>query len=267
MARPFIMVAPTGARRSKHDHPALPVTMDEIAQTAVACHDAGADGFHLHGRDAAGAHSIDPGLFREAIAAITARAPTLAVQITTEAAGIFDVAAQLRCIETLRPAWASVSVREMTRDPDRAARLYAAAAEADTRIQHILYDAADAAQLTRWQGDGTVRPAQTGVILVLGRYDTGPASEPAQIAPFLAMLSPRPDWMLCAFSRAEHACLAQAATLGGTLRVGFENSIVAPDGTAWRDNAASLAALIEILPTVDAPDDARMHTGSTKPRG
>ncbi|WP_375214420.1 3-keto-5-aminohexanoate cleavage protein, partial [Aquabacterium sp.] len=34
---PRLMVAPTGARRGKGDHPALPVTDDEIVETWRAC--------------------------------------------------------------------------------------------------------------------------------------------------------------------------------------------------------------------------------------
>ncbi|MEJ6387876.1 3-keto-5-aminohexanoate cleavage protein [Gymnodinialimonas ulvae] len=244
MAEPFIMVAPTGARLGKADHPALPVSVDEITETAIACKAAGAHGLHLHIRDAEGAHSLDPGRYREAIAAINAQAPRLKLQITTEAADRFEVADQLRCIEALRPEWASVSIREMARDPAVAARLYACAAEASTCVQHILYDAADARLLTVWRRDGIVKDTQTDVILVLGRYAGGPPSRPDHIAPLLGQCTGINRWMVCAFGPAEHGCLAEAARLGGDLRVGFENACHGPDGTIWRNNAASVAALV-----------------------
>jgi len=247
MSKPFIMVAPNGARRGTADHPALPITVRDITRTAVACHNAGADGLHLHIRDAEGAHSLDPAHYREAIDALTEAVPLMAIQVTTEAAGRFDVAAQLHCIETLRPAWASVSIREMARDQRRAARLYAVASEAQIRLQHILYDTQDAAQLARWQQAGVIRPGQNEAIIVLGRYDDGPASGPELIAPFVAGLQPGARWMICAFGRAEHDCLRHAAALGGDLRVGFENSLIAPDGRPWPDNAASVAALVRSL--------------------
>ena len=41
----IITVAPTGARKSKDDHPAPPLTPDEIAAEAAACHDAEAAAF------------------------------------------------------------------------------------------------------------------------------------------------------------------------------------------------------------------------------
>lgn len=250
------MVAPTGARLGKADHPALPLSLDEIAATARACQDAGAHGFHLHIRDADGAHSLDPVHYAEAMAAVTARAPALNLQITTEAAGRFDVATQLHCLATLRPAWASVSVREMARDPARAARFYATAAEAGTRLQHILFDTTDAAHLAHWQQTGVVHPTQTEVIFVLGRYADGPPSDPAQIGPFLASVPDSTPWMICAFGPTEHACLHHAARLGGDLRVGFENSLTGHDGTPWPDNAASVAALIRALPSTPSPTES-----------
>jgi uncharacterized protein (DUF849 family) len=42
-ALPVVLcVAPTGARRTKEDHPAIPMTDSELAHTASACLDEGA---------------------------------------------------------------------------------------------------------------------------------------------------------------------------------------------------------------------------------
>ena len=68
MSTPFVvMCAPNGARRTKDDHPALPLTPAEIAAEAERCADAGAALLHLHVRDTAGRHSLSPELYREAI--------------------------------------------------------------------------------------------------------------------------------------------------------------------------------------------------------
>ena len=99
----MIMVAPTGARRSKADHPALPVTLDETVATARACHTAGASAFHLHVRDDTGAHSLDVYRYRDALAALREAVPTMRVQVTTEAAGRFSVAEQYACLTRLEP--------------------------------------------------------------------------------------------------------------------------------------------------------------------
>lgn len=121
MPQPLIMVAPNGARRSKSDHSEIPITTPEIINTARACMIAGADALHLHVRDRHGRHSLDVGLYRETLAELKSELPNLPVQITTEAAGVFDVPTQLDCLRQLAPEWASISVREIARDPDLAA--------------------------------------------------------------------------------------------------------------------------------------------------
>jgi len=246
MARPLIMVAPNGARRGKADHPALPVTLPEIVETARACHGAGADALHLHVRDDAGRHSLDPGLYGEALAELSHTVPGLRVQITTESAGIFDVEAQFSCLTRLKPRWASISVREIARDAALAPRVYASCADSGTEVQHILYDAEDAALLARWQQQGIVRPGQDSTLLVLGRYATGQLATPADLSPLLAAKPPG-RWMLCAFGPAEHACLLEAARQGADLRVGFENNMTDAEGTPLRDNADSVARLVDQL--------------------
>ena len=245
--RPFIMVAPNGARRGKADHPALPLTTSEIVETARACKAAGADGLHLHVRDDQGAHSLDAGRYRETLDELTRAVPELRLQITTEAVGIYDVAQQLHCLEQVRPGWASIAVRETARDMDLAPRVYAACADMGCEVQHILYDTDDVALLKRWQAEGIVRPGQDSVLFVLGRYAVGQTSDPTELDPFLAALPDAPSWMLCAFGPQEHACLAHAAARGGNLRVGFENSLVGADGQPHPDNAASVAALCDLL--------------------
>jgi len=144
---PYILVAPTGARRGRRDHSELPVSMDQIVGVARACFAVGADGLHLHVRDAEGRHSLDGGLYLETIAELRQAVPKMDIQITTEAAGVFDVPAQFACLEQVRPEWASISVREISRSPEWADRVYGLCSDQGTRVQHILYDAEDAALL------------------------------------------------------------------------------------------------------------------------
>ena len=154
------------------------------------------------------------------------------------------MAAQLACLRDVRPDWASVSVREVSRSPDLAPKLYALCKDQGTQVQHILYDAEDAELLAHWQQDGTVRPGQADRLLVLGRYTTNQQSCPDDLNAFPPAAS---DWMVCAFGTGEHACLQESARRGADLRVGFENSLTDQNGTAWADNAASVAALVAAL--------------------
>ncbi|MGX9352899.1 3-keto-5-aminohexanoate cleavage protein [Shimia sp. W99] len=247
MPDPFIMVAPNGARRTKADHLALPVTLPEIVDTARTCFAAGAHGLHLHVRDASGAHSLDAGRYRETLDELARAVPDMRLQITTEAVGLYSVAQQLDCLEQVRPGWASIAVRETARDMDLAPRVYAACADMGCDVQHILYDTDDIALLKDWQARGIIHPDQSSVLFVLGRYSAGQVSAPSDLAPFLAALPDAPDWMLCAFGPQEHACLIHAAKHGGNLRVGFENSLVDANGAPHANNAASVAALVHSL--------------------
>ena len=241
-----LMVAPNGARRGRGDHPALPVTPQQTAEAAAACFAAGAQELHLHVRDDEGRHSLDAGRYGEALAAVQEGVPGMAVQITTESAGIYDVAAQLACLEALRPAAASVSVREMAQDPGLAACAYAVCQEAGTRVQHILYGPSCIAQLRRWYRDGVIPESMRDAIFVLGKYSPPVLARPEGLAVFRdATADLRLNWAVCAFGRYEQACLLAAVAAGGDARIGFENNIETPEGGLLADNAASVAAFVQ----------------------
>lgn len=240
------MVAPNGARRNKSDHAALPLTIDEIAMTAKSCSDVGASTIHLHVRDADGNHSLDAGRYLDAMAAISQSAPDMAIQITTEAAGIFDVSAQFASLQQVCPDAASVSVCEMARDMATAKKLYAFATEAQINLQHILYTPQDVATLRTWMEQGTVLDHRPSVIFVLGQYAPTILARPDDLMPFLAASAGMDlDWSVCAFGPNELACVRTALTQGGSVRVGFENNTQMPDGSPARDNAALVALAVQ----------------------
>ena len=245
--RPIILVAPNGARLSKADHPALPITTSEIVETANKCFTEGADGLHLHVRNEDGTHSLDTGRYRETIAELTIAVPTMRIQITTESAGIFDVPAQLRCLKEVQPEWASISISEIARQPELADHVYGTCASQGTEVQHILYNTDDIALLHQWQLKKLVRANQTSVLFVLNRYSEGQLSSPSDLDTFLKAMPKRNQWMVCAFGPHEHDYLIETARHGGDLRVGFENSLVGADNNAWADNASSLIALSKRL--------------------
>src|ERR671917_2716010 len=100
----IITVAPNGARRGKADHLAIPLTPAEIGVEAARCQEAGAAMIHLHVRDAEGRHSLDPDLYRAAIAAVRREAGSdLIVQVTTEAVGLYAPEEQIAAMRALEP--------------------------------------------------------------------------------------------------------------------------------------------------------------------
>ena len=107
----FIMVAPNGARRTTQDHPAIPVIDEDLIETAVACYDAGARGLHAHIRTQKQTHLLDVGRYETLISKLTERSPNLEVQVTSEAAGIYESDAQIDLLSRIRAPWVSVAIR------------------------------------------------------------------------------------------------------------------------------------------------------------
>jgi 3-keto-5-aminohexanoate cleavage enzyme len=246
----IVAVAPNGAARGRADHPALPITPGELAACAAACLEAGAAMIHLHVRDREGRHTLDPDAYREAIAAIRrAVGERVIVQMTTEAAGVYRPAEQVAAVRAVRPEAVSLAIRELV--PDAAAEREAAAflawlAAERITPQYILYDAEDLARFRALRRRGVIPGERPFALFVLGRYTANRQSDPRDLLPFL---DPAPGaeellWAVCAFGRAEAACLLAAAAFGGHCRVGFENNLLLADGRTAPDNAALVAQLV-----------------------
>lgn len=255
-ALPFVMVAPNGGRLTKADHPAIPITVAETVDVALACRAAGADGLHAHVRSARGEHVLDAGLYAELLAELATKAPDFYVQITTEAVGRYTPAEQRGLVERLRPEAVSIALREITSDqPPEVTRDFLTACQGrGTQVQHILYDLADIDMLARLVESGIVPSTHLAVLLVLGRYSDGQISAPSDLDPMAARLTQRlgrVDWAVCAFGPHETACLARAKELGGKARVGFENNRTNADGTIAATNVERVQEVIDRLTFTD----------------
>lgn len=241
---PRLMVAPNGARRGKVDHPALPVTDDELVETARACQQAGADGLHMHIRDASGRHLLDARRYATLLDRLADQVPGMYLQVTSEAAGRYEAEEQRAMMRGLRPKYVSVALREMVRHPDDwpAARdFYLWAADQGIEIQHILYSPHEVSAFADAWVSGLIPGKSQLLQFVQGSYANGSRDsiplesylEPLRRAEGMSF-----DWMSCAFGADETASLVRAAELGGKARVGFENSLHNRDGTIAADNAA-----------------------------
>lgn len=249
-----VTVAPNGARKTKTDHLNLPVSIEDIACTARQCSAAGAHELHLHIRDGKGQHTLDPGRYREAISAVSAAAPDMQIQITTEAAGLFDVAEQFETLKQLVPSAASVSVREMARDETLAQKLYAFANEAAVDIQHILYDVQDISLYRPWLSDAVIATSQREVLFVVGQYCPPKSGEVAALSPLLtALAGEMSSWTVCVFGKSEQAVMGSAIRQGGNVRVGFENNIHRADGHLLKDNAESVSSVVQCANRLGRP--------------
>lgn len=249
---PFILaVAPNGARKTKADHPALPMSASEIAHTAAECREAGAAMIHLHVRDRSGGHSLDADLYREAIAAVRREVGEgLVIQVTSEAVGRYSPDQQIAMVREVMPEAVSLAVREILPDPSReraAADFYSWARHSGILVQHILYSKDDLAQFDQLVARGVVPGDRHCVLFVLGRYSPGQRSTPCDLLPFLTGGEVSHDWFICAFGALETACAVTGAALGGHARVGFENNLLMPDGEPAGSNADLVATTAKLV--------------------
>ena len=253
-----IMVAPNGARRTKADHPRLPIGPAELAVTAERALAAGAAMMHLHVRDSEDRHVLDAGLYREALAEIRGRVgEQMVLQVTTEAVGRYQPEVQRRLLRELAPEAASIAVRELFSDAEEASRsgeVVRWSAEAGVSLQYIVYGADDVARLRALQEAAIVpREPAPFLLFVLGRYTVGQVSTPKDLLPFLAAGGGADPWSLCAFGPKETACAAAALSLGGHVRVGFENNLWRPDGSPAEDTVEPVARIAQLAHSLGRP--------------
>ncbi|ASJ72741.1 3-keto-5-aminohexanoate cleavage protein [Granulosicoccus antarcticus] len=248
---PKIMVAPNGARRNQKSHPSIPLTDDALVDTVVASQAAGAEGAHLHIRDAEGTHIIDAEHYRALLERLDQAVPEMYLQVTSESAGLYETTQQQDMMRALKPRYVSVAVREMVRKPEdwsNATTFYAWASDNNVQIQHILYSPQELQDFLTAVGKGDVPGNHHILLFVLGNYDGSEISKPSLVSVYTDMLKAAPkelnfDWMLCAFGKEETDCLVEAIRLGGKARIGFENSLWNADGSLAKDNAERVAEL------------------------
>lgn len=238
----LITVAPNGAYKQRPDHSALPLTPDELGETAKKCLDAGAAMMHMHIRDSQGRHSLDVQTYRDAQQAVKAAVgDEMIIQVTSEAARVYQAPEQMAMVTALHPEAVSVGLREVDQPEIGEAGLsqfFSWLAKEKVMTQVIVYDLAD---LQRWQAlraHGVIPDAPWSLLFVLGRYSVGQTSVPKDLLPFVLGHTGPESWSMCAFGAGEHACATTAAALGGHVRVGFENNLLLNNGQIAPDNAA-----------------------------
>ena len=253
--RVALAVAPNGGRKTKADHPALPLSADELARTAAECLERGASMIHLHVRDAEGRHCLDPEAYRAAIASICeAVGDRLVLQITSESLGRYSPAEQRAAVLRTNPEAVSLALRELApeaADEKDFGDFLGKLRQMRVHPQIILYTPAEAERLGAMLKQGLIPFDKLSVLYVLGRFALTRTAMPRDLLPFLAPEAPRfHAWSVCAFGRRETACVTAAALLGGHARVGFENNLALPSGERAASNAELVGAAVHALEAV-----------------
>ena len=247
-----IAVAPNGGRKTKADHPALPLTVEELARAAGECADVGAAMIHLHVRGRNGEHLLDADAYRATIAGVCqAVGDRLVMQITTESLGRYGPAQQMAVALETNPEAVSLALRELAPEPGDE-RPFADFLLKLKRMriwpQFILYTPDEAVRLEALKKRGVIPFGDVAVLYALGRYTLLRTAAPSDLMPFLTPPAPRfAHFSVCAFGRREAACVTAAALLGGHARVGFENNLALPSGERAETNAELVAAVARAL--------------------
>jgi uncharacterized protein (DUF849 family) len=247
--RVMVMAAPNGARRTPADHPALPVTADELADCAASLLEAGVSVLHLHVRDNEGQHTLASDVYRAAIRGISRRAGNaLILQVTTEAVGRYTREEQMSLVRELRPEAVSLALRELCPDDGAepiAAPFFAWLVAERIWPQYILYSVEDVQRFERMRRRGVFAAEHPSCLLVLGRYAEQQAGDPGDLPMLLSSLDHESvPWSVCCFGPREQQAMLAALAKGGHVRIGFENNLLLSDGSRAADNAALIAQFI-----------------------
>ena len=244
------MAAPNGARKTKLDHPSLPVSIADTVAEAKHCHAAGASLLHAHVRGVNDEHVLDAGLYRELLAELARQVPGMLIQVTSEAVGIYTPEQQVDCIKAVLPQMTTMALREITSNFEQtklARQFFEWSVEHEVHLQHIVYTAEELQRFLDYREQGVIPASHHCVLFVLGRYSVNFQSGPADLDPFLQHDLDELDWFCCAFGNQEQACMMAAINAGGHARIGFENNLYLPNGDLADNTAALISSLADAL--------------------
>jgi uncharacterized protein (DUF849 family) len=228
--------------RTPDEHPNLPVAPHELAAAAVAAHEAGARAVHAHPKTADGADSLAPDVIGAAVSAVRHAAPGLPLGVTTGFWALPDADKRLRTVDgwTALPDFASVNWHEPGSE-DLAKLLLGKGIGVEAGLFHV--EAAEA-----WAAS-EMAPHCLRVMIELesgGDADSWIATADEVLGLVRAAGSPAPI-LLHGMDESCWPLLEHAGVRGLQTRIGLEDTLLMPDGTTAPDNAALVAAAIELL--------------------
>ena len=271
MAKLIITVAPTGSVPRKKDTPYVPVTPDEIAETAYLCAQEGAAVIHVHCRDEQERPTSRYEIFRETVEKIRQRTKLIVMTSTSGIAGASDEerAAPLKTAPemgslttgTLNFAGRKPSVVYVN-TPETIQFLAKRMLDAGIKPEIEAFDVGFIAQGTKLIEMGLVRePAHFQ--LVMG-VDGGIPATAENLLHMRSQLPANATYVVAGMSRMQLPMTTLAILLGGHVRVGLEDNLYLRKGVLARNEelVARARRLAEDLGReVANPDEARAIMG------
>lgn len=288
MARPVIITcAVTGGADTADKHPAIPVTPEQIAAAAIEAAKAGAAIAHIHVRDPeTGKGTMGTHLFREVVERVRDSDTDVVLNLTTGSGAMYvpgendpatggpgttltTPARRVEHVLELRPEICSLDVATMNMGQrvfmNTQDHLYAMARmirEAGVKPELECFDTGHIRLARRMIDDGAIDSPPL-FQLVLGVQWGAPAT-PEMMMAMHNMLPEDAHWAGFGISITEFPMVAQAAMLGGHVRVGLEDNLYIERGV-FATNAQLVERAVEILASIGfnaaTPNEAREILG------
>jgi len=290
----IITCAVTGSIHTPSMSPHLPVTPDEIAQAAIGAAKAGAAIVHLHARNPKdGSPTQDPELFRQFAPKIKA-ACDVVLNFTTGGAPTMSIEERLQPALKLAPEVASLNMGSMNfglyemlgrykefkhgweqpylaGSDDRIfkntfkdiAYILTSCAKNETRFEIECYDIGHLYTAAHFLERGLVKPPLfiQSVFGIRGGIGNHPEDVIHMKRTADRLFGDAYYWSVLGAGRAQMQIAAQAAVMGGNVRVGLEDSLWIGRGQLAKSNADQVAKAKRLLEElglqVATPDEAR----------
>ncbi|MFY9921141.1 MAG: 3-keto-5-aminohexanoate cleavage protein [Mycobacterium sp.] len=224
--------------RTPDQHPDLPVTPQQIATAAVVSHQAGARAVHMHPKTADGVDSLQPDVVGAAVEAVRQAAPGLPLGVTTGFWALSDPDERLRAVEawTVLPDFASVNWHE----------------PGSESLAHLLLRMGLGVEVGIFHAEAAASWAASEIAAHCMRVmvELGPEGDITTaddvLGEVLAAGSAAPV-LLHGLNESCWPLLEHAGARGVQARIGLEDTLLLPDGTPAPDNAALVAAAVQLL--------------------
>ena len=298
MAPIIISCALTGSIHTPSMSPHLPVTADEIAGQAVGAAEAGAAILHLHARDPeTGRPSADPAHYAAFLPRIAA-ATDAVVNITTGGSAVMSLDDRLAGAKAAEPELCSLNMGTMNfalypmaakerewqhawerpflegtddlvfrNTPRDIAHVLSEMGGRGARFEFECYDTGHLAMLAHFADRGLVEPPFfiQFVFGVLGGIGADPENLVHMKRIADKLFGSDYAFSVLAAGRYQMPFAAKAASMGGHVRVGLEDSLTIGPGELAQSNARQVAKVRRIVEelgrTPATPDEAREMLG------
>jgi len=271
MEKVIITVAPTGSAPRKRDTPYVPITPDEIAETAYLCEQEGASIIHVHCRDKNENPSSDYAIFKETVDKIRKRTSLIIMTSTSGIAGKSDEE-RAEPLKT-EPEMASLTTGSLNFAGRKPSVVYVNTWETITSLARKMLDLDIKPEIEAFD----VGFIHQGVKLIEQRLVKEPAhfqlvmgvdgGVPATAENLIHMhnqLSTNSTFSVAGIGKWQLPITTIAILIGGHVRVGLEDNIYYAKGDLARNEdlvARTRRLAMELQREVASPDEARKILG------